>query len=74
MDTTKGCGQRLRLQHGDVTSIYCNLAGVQVKQGQQVAAGAELAKIAEPAPGGRAHLHFELQQAGEHVDPLTLLP
>lgn len=74
VDTTKGCGQRLRLQHGDVMSIYCNLAGVQVKQGQQVAAGAELAKIAEPAPGGRAHLHFELQQAGEHVDPLTLLP
>ena len=73
-DTMKGCGQRLRLQHDGVTSIYCNLADVQVKRGQQVSAGAALAKIAEPAPGGRAHLHFELQQAGEHVDPLTLLP
>jgi murein DD-endopeptidase MepM/ murein hydrolase activator NlpD len=74
VDTVKGCGPRLRLRHGDVTSIYCNLADVRVTVGQQVSAGAELAKIAAPAPGGRAHLHFELQRAGEHVDPLTLLP
>jgi murein DD-endopeptidase MepM/ murein hydrolase activator NlpD len=55
-------------------SIYCNLADVQVEAGQQIVAGAQLAKIAMPAPGGRAHLHFELRDADGHIDPMTLLP
>ena len=70
----KGCGTRVQVRHGSVLSTYCNVADVSVAAGQKVAAGATLAKIAAAAPGGRAHLHFEVQVDGKHLDPLALLP
>lgn len=70
----KGCGTRVQLEHGDVTSTYCNLADVAVAKGQRVAAGATLARIAVAAPGGKAHLHFEVRAGSKPVDPMTLLP
>src|SRR5688500_11498130 len=74
VDTAKGCGRRVLVQHANILSIYCNLADVAVAEGEKVAAGAPLARIAAAAPGTRTHLHFELQSAGRHIDPLTQLP
>ena len=73
VDTAKGCGTRVLVRHADSLSIYCNLADVTVAVGDRVPMGGRLARIAAPVPGGRAHLHFEVQAAGVHVDPLTRL-
>jgi murein DD-endopeptidase MepM/ murein hydrolase activator NlpD len=72
--TVKGCGVRVQVRHGDLLATYCNLDRIAVTEGQQIAAGAELARIATAAPGGKPHLHFEVQADGKHVDPMTLLP
>jgi len=74
VDETKGCGKRVRIRHSDVVSIYCNLASVQVTVGEEVAMGAEVARIGSPWPGRRPHLHFEVQSVEKHVDPRTQLP
>jgi murein DD-endopeptidase MepM/ murein hydrolase activator NlpD len=74
VDTTKGCGRRVLVRHADMLSIYCNLTDVSVAEGDNVAAGAPLARIAAPAPKTRAHLHFELQSEGANIDPLSRLP
>ena len=72
--TVKGCGSRVQVRHGDLLATYCNLDRIAVTEGQKVAAGAELARVAAAAPGGKAHLHFEVQSDGKHIDPMTLLP
>jgi len=73
-------GTCVSVRHDDgVVSIYKNLApelasGIEV--GVSVKAGDVLGSVGESAMGelaDEAHLHFEMTQAGESVDPLSLL-
>ncbi|HZK24256.1 MAG TPA: M23 family metallopeptidase [Oscillospiraceae bacterium] len=61
-------GETIYLQHVDDTvTIYGRVTGSLVIAGDQVAQGAEIAKIA--AAEGESHLHFEVWQEKQPVDP-----
>jgi murein DD-endopeptidase MepM/ murein hydrolase activator NlpD len=67
-----GYGRYLVIDHGrGLETLYGHTARTYVKKGHQVRAGQSslLARLAGPAP----HLHFEVRQDGQRVDPRTYL-
>ena len=72
-------GTTVVIDHGQgLESRYCNL-GVQVtvEQGDEVSTGTVIGAVGETALaeiGRDAHLHFELCQDGQAVDPVGYLP
>lgn len=71
----------LIIRHQGVATLYGHVSGFLVQEGQSVSAGQAVA-LSGGRPGSKGagalttgpHLHFETIVAGEHVDPLTLLP
>lgn len=72
----------LVIQHdGGFATLYGHVSGFLVKEGQYVRAGQAVA-LSGGTPGTKgaghmttgAHLHFELIENGEHIDPLGFLP
>jgi murein DD-endopeptidase MepM/ murein hydrolase activator NlpD len=75
VETTRHCGQQLRIRHADgAVSLYCNLSGIRVAAGDAVARDSVLGAVASAAEGRKPHLHFELKIGDEKVDPLPHLP
>lgn len=72
-------GTMLTIDHGQgLTSTYANLAATPTVQvGDSVTTGMVLGAVGDTAAaesGRPAHLHFEMAQDGEPVDPVSLLP
>jgi lipoprotein NlpD len=70
----RGYGQLVIINHvrGWLTA-YGHNAFVQVKEGDDVRAGQQIAAMGL-GPGQRAMLYFEIRLEGEPLDPLTQLP
>jgi lipoprotein NlpD len=70
----RGYGQLVIINHvrGWLTA-YGHNAFVQVKEGDEVRAGQQIAAMGL-GPGQRAMLYFEIRLEGEPLDPLTQLP
>lgn len=70
----RGYGQLVIINHerGWLTA-YGHNAFVQVKEGEEVRAGQQIAAMGL-GPGQRAMLYFEIRLEGEPLDPLTQLP
>ena len=73
VETSDFYGRRVIVNHGDGwKTIYTPLDKVSVRAGQQVSPGQPLGTLDEPPlaeKNGGVHLHFELWQGGEPVDP-----
>jgi hypothetical protein len=68
------CGNGVVIDHGDGWETqYCHLAkgSVRVKVGDQVPAGAPLAKVGLSGDTEFPHLHFTVRRAGVTVDPFA---
>lgn len=79
-DTQYGGGLSLSIEHDDgLRTGYCHLADVNVKAGQRVTRGDNIAQSGgEPGSYGAGnstgpHLHFTCKQNGVAVDPEKLL-
>ncbi len=70
-----GFGLWIRVQHGDGTeSVYGHINESLVSEGQQVAAGEQIATMGNRGQSTGPHLHFEIwQNGGQKVDPLSWL-
>ncbi len=69
-----GYGELLIVRHDDTwLSAYGYNAGLLVGEGDEVAAGQQIARLGE-GPGRRPLLHFEIRQGGRPVDPQRMLP
>lgn len=67
-------GNNVLLQHaGDQVTFYAHLSEVLVTKGQQVKRGQVIGKVGRTGKVSDAHLHFELRQKGEPVDPEPLI-
>lgn len=60
------------VRHGTYISVYCNLSGISVRQGQHVGARQTLGSVARDA-SGRYTLHFQLRQETVKLNPETWL-
>jgi murein DD-endopeptidase MepM/ murein hydrolase activator NlpD len=70
-----GFGLWVRVQHDDGTiSVYGHLNEALVSEGEQVAAGEQIATMGNRGPSTGPHLHFEIwQDGGEKINPLSWL-
>lgn len=56
------------VRHGSYITVYCNLSGVSVRQGQRVSARQALGSVARDA-SGNCTLHFQLRHETQKLNP-----
>ncbi|MDP2872185.1 MAG: M23 family metallopeptidase [Bacillota bacterium] len=67
-------GINVSIQHaGDQVTFYAHLAQALVAKDQQVVRGQVIGKVGRTGSVVDAHLHFELRQKGEPIDPEPLI-
>ncbi len=63
-------GNYLQLDHGQgIKSFYAHCQAIDVKQGQQVSMGEQIARVGSTGSATGPHLHLELKCAGVRIDP-----
>ncbi len=70
-----GFGKWVRVQHDNGTiSVYGHIHEALVSEGEQVAAGEQIATMGNRGQSTGPHLHFEIwQDGGDKIDPLSWL-
>lgn len=66
-------GNRVVVQHAGGRSAYAHLSRMDVRPGQQVAAGTVLGTVGSTGLSTGCHLHWMTWRGGSLVDPLTLV-
>jgi len=67
-------GNYIVIDHGDgLSSLYAHLAESYVGCGDTVAAGENIAEAGSTGRSTGVHLHFEIRENGEHIDPFGYL-
>ncbi|MBF2050772.1 MAG: M23 family metallopeptidase [Elainella sp. C42_A2020_010] len=67
---TSGYGQLVIVDHGNGRETwYAHLGSMDVKEGQQIAGGDVLGQVGSTGGSTGPHLHFEVRENGEPVDP-----
>lgn len=67
---TPGFGQSVILRHGNYLTVYSNLQGVKVSQGQRIAMGQSLGSVNTAGEASRAGiLHFQLWHERSKLNP-----
>lgn len=67
-------GNAVMIDNGAYTFLYGHASAVLVDEGQEVMAGEVIAKIGDTGRSTGPHLHFEVRNGDETLNPLRLLP
>lgn len=67
-------GAMIRIDHGDMVSLYAHMSSTRVRQGQTVQAGEVIGRIGATGMARGKHLHLEIHVDGKPVNPLHYLP
>lgn len=71
----RGYGNVVIIQHDDnLTSLYAHNEKLLVKEGATVNAGERIAALGSTGRSTGPHLHFEIREGEDHVDPRRFLP
>ena len=69
-----GYGNMVEIDHGNgLTTRYGHMSAVLVEEGQDVKPGDELGRLGSTGRSTGPHLHYEVRQDGEPVDPTRFL-
>jgi len=69
-----GYGNAVIIDHGNgITTLYGHTSELYVTEGQTVQRGQAIAAVGSTGLSTGPHLHFEVRQAGEAVDPMAYL-
>ena len=68
-----GYGKTVVVDHGQMTTRYAHLSGINVTAGDSVAPGQLLGKVGATGRATGAHLHVEVVEAGQYVNPADKL-
>jgi lipoprotein NlpD len=72
--TLRGYGLTVVIDHGDGTSsLYGHNSKLLVREGQDVHAGQEIARVGSSGNATTPHCHFEIRRDDRPLDPLPLL-
>jgi murein DD-endopeptidase MepM/ murein hydrolase activator NlpD len=68
-------GRLVIIDHGSgVESLYGHNSTLRVGAGDMVSSGQEIARVGSTGESSAPHLHFEIRENGQPVDPRRLLP
>jgi murein DD-endopeptidase MepM/ murein hydrolase activator NlpD len=74
-DTSKGYGIHILIRNSDVYEThFAHLSEMLVKEGEKVEAGQLIAKVGGTGLTLGYHLHYEVLENGEFVDPALFMP
>ena len=59
------------IDHGDFSTFYAHCSSLSVEEGDPVDAGQAIAAAGKTGRATGVHLHFELSQGGEQLDPMA---
>lgn len=65
-------GNAVIIDHGAQRSLYAHLNSVSVQPGQRVQAGQPIGAVGETGLATGPHLHLEVRQNGQIIDPATM--
>lgn len=65
-------GTTVIIDHGAQHSLYAHLNSVNVRPGQRVQAGQRIGAVGETGLATGPHLHLEVRQNGNNIDPATM--
>ena len=72
---TSGYGQLVVVDHGNGReTYYAHLGNINVQEGQQLKPGEVLGTVGSTGGATGAHLHFEVREHGQPVDPRQYVP
>ena len=70
-----GYGNYIVIDHGNgYETLYAHCSKLEVSQGDQVEKGQLIALVGASGRASGSHLHYELRQDGQVINPLILLP
>lgn len=69
-----GYGNVVYIEHdgGDRTTLYAHLDRIHVGKGEHVLQGDEIGTVGQTGLASGPHLHFEVHEAGQPIDPMRL--
>ena len=66
-------GNHIKIQNGEVLTVYAHCSQIEVNIGEQVHQGQEIGKTGATGNVTGPHLHFEIRREGRYVDPQMIL-
>ncbi|SDZ65325.1 Peptidase family M23 [Evansella caseinilytica] len=68
-----GYGNTIRINHNNgMESVYAHLDSMDVSTGETVSQGQTIGQIGSTVNSTRIHLHFEVYEAGQLMDPMSM--
>ena len=66
-------GNHIKIQNGEVITVYAHCSQLNVKVGDYIKQGQEIGKVGATGKVTGAHLHFEFRRDGRYVNPEMIL-
>lgn len=68
-ENLKHIGNYIKVENGEVSTIYAHCKTLYVKQGEKIVSGQEIAEVGMTGNATGPHLHFEICRGGRQIDP-----
>ena len=66
-------GNHIKIQNNDVLTVYAHCSELDVKVGEHIIQGQEIAKVGATGKATGPHLHFEIRRDGRYINPELIM-
>ena len=66
-------GKHIRVENGEVTTLYAHCSKLLVKEGENVKQGQKIAEVGQTGRATGPHLHFEIKRENRFINPEEIL-